>query len=162
MFRISEISVGEGTVGICPVPGRYSTYSNDLTLILSWRPSFIITLTDSSELKKAKVSQFPQDIQKANIKWLHFPITDLGIPNDCYQGWKEISEQIHASLAVGGRILCHCYGGCGRSGMVTMRLMCELGEPGDAALARLRRIRDCAVETDAQRGWAEGVLPLNF
>ncbi|MDH5531227.1 MAG: protein phosphatase, partial [Paracoccaceae bacterium] len=44
--------------------------------------------------------------------------------------------------------------GCGRSGMAVLRLMVEAGEPVDVALIRLRKVRPCAVETDAQLAWA--------
>ena len=48
----------------------------------------------------------------------------------------------------------HCFGGCGRSGMAALRLMVEAGEDADEALERLRAVRPCAVETDAQLRWA--------
>ncbi len=54
----------------------------------------------------------------------------------------------------GGRVLVHCMGGCGRSGMALLRLMVESGEPADRALARLRAVRPCAVETPEQLAWA--------
>ena len=58
------------------------------------------------------------------------------------------------ALRGGGRVLVHCRGGCGRSGMVALRLMIEAGEAPDEALSRLRSVRPCAVETKAQMGWA--------
>ena len=155
VFKISEISLGGGTMGICPVPGRFSSYTEDFKLILAWRPDFVITLTDYPELEKVNVHEFPNDLKKEKIGWKHFPIVDFGIPDGSCGVWGEISKHTHASLAVGGRVLCHCYGGCGRSGMVVMRLMCELGEGGNKALVRLRKIRECAVETSAQKRWAE-------
>jgi len=48
----------------------------------------------------------------------------------------------------------HCRGGCGRSGMIALRLMIEIGEAADDALARLRAVRPCAVETPQQLRWA--------
>ena len=36
-----------------------------------------------------------------------------------------------------GCTLVHCYGGCGRSGIALLRLMCEAGEAPDHALERL-------------------------
>ncbi len=38
--------------------------------------------------------------------------------------------------------------------MAVLRLMVEAGEDPDAALARLRAVRPCAVETGAQLTWA--------
>ena len=55
----------------------------------------------------------------------------------------------------GDRILIHCRGGCGRSGMIVLRIMIEFGEDPEEALERLRKIRPCAVETEAQENWAK-------
>jgi hypothetical protein len=38
--------------------------------------------------------------------------------------------------------------------MAALRLMIKAGEDPDAALKRLRAVRACAVETDAQLLWA--------
>jgi protein-tyrosine phosphatase len=57
-------------------------------------------------------------------------------------------------LRSGGRVLVHCFGGCGRSGMAALRLMVAAGEGPESALHRLRASRACAVETEAQRLWA--------
>ena len=59
-----------------------------------------------------------------------------------------------AVVAGGGRVLFHCLGGCGRSGMAVLRLLVEMGEAPEAALERLRRVRPCAVETGDQCDWA--------
>jgi protein-tyrosine phosphatase len=68
--------------------------------------------------------------------------------------WARASAAARAALAGGGRVLVHCRGGCGRSGMAVLRLMIETGEAPEAALARLRARRACAVETAAQLAWA--------
>jgi len=57
-------------------------------------------------------------------------------------------------LQTGGSVLVHCKGGCGRSGMAALRLMVEAGEDPHLAFARLRDVRPCAVETEAQLAWA--------
>jgi hypothetical protein len=38
--------------------------------------------------------------------------------------------------------------------MAVLRLMIEAGEEPQSALARLRKVRPCAVETEAQMQWA--------
>ena len=38
--------------------------------------------------------------------------------------------------------------------MAVLRLMFEAGEDAQAALIRLRAVRPCAVETEAQLAWA--------
>ncbi|MDG0986802.1 MAG: protein-tyrosine phosphatase family protein, partial [Paracoccaceae bacterium] len=61
----------------------------------------------------------------------------------------------------GSRILVHCRGGCGRTGMIVLRIMVEFGENPDKALQRLRRIRPCAVETKDQENWARSLSSSN-
>ncbi|SMY06745.1 hypothetical protein LOM8899_00875 [Flavimaricola marinus] len=61
---------------------------------------------------------------------------------------------VRGLLGQGGKVLVHCFGGCGRSGMAVLRLMIEAGEDGATALTRLQELRPCAVETEAQRVWA--------
>ena len=154
MFSISELLVGRGHLGICPLPGRFSSYYVDLATILEWRPNLVISATTSVEFERDGVSQFPEDLENHKIKWVHFPVADYGPPQGEAQSWTEISDQAHAVLDGGGRVLTHCYGGCGRSGMVSLRLMREAGKPVEWALERLREVRPCAVETAAQKAWA--------
>ena len=153
MFSISQLLVGAGHLGICPLPGRFSPYDADLVTILEWRPNLVISATTWVEFERDGVSQFPEDLETHKIKWVHFPIVDYGTPEGA-QSWTEISDQAHAVLDGGGRVLTHCYGGCGRSGMVFVRLMREAGKPVEWALKRLREVRPCAVETAAQKAWA--------
>ncbi len=76
---------------------------------------------------------------------------DMRIPPDEIEA---LVDELSARLAAGGRIALHCMGGCGRSGMLALRLMVRAGEAPEAALARLRAARPCAIETAAQLAWA--------
>ena len=154
MFSISELSVGAGNLGICPLPGRFSSYDVDLATILEWRPTLLISAATLVEFERDGVSQFPEDLKNHKIKWVHFPVADYGTPEADAPSWTAISDQAHRVLGGGGRVLTHCYGGCGRSGMVFLRLMREAGKPFEWALKRLREVRPCAVETAAQKAWA--------
>jgi protein-tyrosine phosphatase len=95
------------------------------------------------------------DLATAGLDWLHLPVPDFGVPGDA-AGWDAAQDRIGRLLAGGGRVLVHCRAGLGRSGAVLLRLMVAAGEGPEPALARLRSVRPGAVETDAQRRWAEG------
>ncbi|WP_306372146.1 protein-tyrosine phosphatase family protein [Pseudooctadecabacter jejudonensis] len=112
-------------------------------------------MTTQSEMDRMGASSFGHDLEAVGIAWHHLPIVDFGAPDATIRHqWHEVSAQAHTLLKEGGRVLSHCFGGCGRSGMVALRLMVEAGEAPDAALARLRAVRPCAVERDAQFDWA--------
>jgi predicted protein tyrosine phosphatase len=145
VFSISEIAVGGGVLGLCPLP-----QVSDVATLHDWRADVVLTLVEPAEA--AELSPDLADALAAEgIAQRCFPIADFGVP---VAGWSEISADLHGRLAKGGRIIVHCRGGCGRTGMIALRLMIELGEAPDAALARLRAVRPCAVETEAQRLWA--------
>jgi protein-tyrosine phosphatase len=149
-LTIAEINVGDGRLAISPMPGRGGNYTGDLADVLAWQHALVISLTTQIE-RDAIAPDLPADLARHGTAWRPFPITDFSTPES---GWPSLSPLIHAELAKGGRVLLHCMGGCGRSGMIALRLMVEAGEDPDTALIRLRAARPCAVETEAQRLWA--------
>ncbi len=145
MFSISEIGVGGGVLGLCPLP-----QAGDVAALLDWRADLVLSLVESQEFA-ALAPDLNAALAAAGIEQRLFPIADFGVPAG---DWAAISADLHAGLAQGARIVVHCRGGCGRTGMIALRLMVELGEVPEAALARLRGVRPCVVETEAQGVWA--------
>jgi protein-tyrosine phosphatase len=154
-FAIAELGLGNGTIGISPLPGRGGAYLADLARVLRWSPSLVLTMVTVDELERAGADRFGDDLEAAGIGWHHLPIPDFSAPPEATAAlWPEASDASHEALAQGGKVLAHCYGGCGRSGMALLRLMVEAGEDADPALKRLREVRACAVEAESQRAWA--------
>lgn len=152
-MQIAELTGGGGVLGLCPMPGRDGDYPGDLAAVLAWRPTLVVTLAQTGELAARGASSLPADLVAAGVDWLHLPIPDFGTPPAALRAnWPEIS----ARLLQTPRLLIHCMGGCGRSGMIALRLLIDSGEPADSALTRLRAVRPCAVETKAQMRWACG------
>lgn len=157
VFSVSEVSLGAGRLGICPLPGRGGDYPSDLATLLAWRPEMVLTMTTEAELEAGGAERLPGDLSVAGVLWRHLPVGDFGTPSASVAAlWAQVSAEAQAVLARGGGVLAHCYGGCGRSGMALLRLMVEAGESPSAALERLRRARPCAVETPGQLAWATG------
>lgn len=145
-FAIHALPVLAGELAISPVPG-----TDDVATIANWRPSHIVSLITDHE---ARVLALPP-LDGQGARWWHLPIADFGTPDaENAARWNDLSATLLAALADGQRVLIHCRGGCGRSGMIALRLMIAAGEAPDAALARLRAARPCAVETPAQMAWA--------
>lgn len=154
-YPIAEIELGGGLLGISPMPGRSGRYNADLNSILRWGATLVLSMTTEEELVRSGAGTLSEDLTAAGVSWRHLPIPDFGAPPpETAELWPEASSSAHQALASGGRVLAHCYGGCGRSGMALMRLMVEAGEDADYALARLREARPCAVEAESQRAWA--------
>ncbi|MBR9651135.1 protein-tyrosine phosphatase family protein [Thalassovita aquimarina] len=157
---LNALTVGNGILAICPMPGRGGGYAEDLELLREWTPSLVITLATLAELVAEGADRLGTDMIESGCRWAHLPVPDFGVPDgDFEQHWPDISRAALAALNGGGRVVIHCMGGCGRSGMVALRLMIEAGEVPRAALRRLRAARPCAVETQAQLDWAVTPIP---
>ncbi|WP_170328849.1 protein-tyrosine phosphatase family protein [Ruegeria arenilitoris] len=155
LFAIHPVQVGNGTVALSPLPGRAGNYLQDLGVVRDWQPDLVISMTTEGEMLQVGAAGFGDDLRAAAIGWAHLPVMDFGAPpREVQAAWPEVSAAAAQVLARGGRVLVHCRGGCGRSGMIALRLMVEHGERPEAALKRLRAVRPCAVETDGQLDWA--------
>lgn len=154
-FVIYALPVSDGILGIAPLPGRGGTWAEDLAHLTDWKPALVISMTTTAEQVSHGLADIGAEIQDTGTRWIHFPVEDLDVPMpEQIEDWHRASKAALAALQGGGRVLIHCFGGCGRSGMAALRLMVEAGEEAEVALARLRVVRPCAVETDDQRAWA--------
>lgn len=158
MFSICDLPLGAGRIGLCPLPGRWGDYDGDLARVLGWRPDMVLSLITSNEFEVCEAATLPSDLASHGVAWRHLPVRDFRHPAPAtLEAWSALSAEARATIARGGRVLAHCFGGCGRSGMVLLRLMVETGEAPDTALARLRAVRPCAVETPGQFAWAAAI-----
>jgi protein-tyrosine phosphatase len=148
-FAIHALPAGGGTLAVAPVPAEAAAVQT----LLAWQPDLVISMTGKEEMEKLGAGDLGQVLEKAGVKWLHLPTIDYGTPDS--GGVNEITREAVATLAKGGKVLTHCRGGCGRAGMMALRVMIGAGEAAEPALDRLRAVRSCAVETEAQLTWAK-------
>lgn len=159
-FEIFSLTVGGGQLGLCPLPGGTGDLAGDVSVVRDWGASHVLSLTELHEMQALGAQKLPEALAALDIGWSCFPVKDFDVPDIAgVAQWEGLCAELVALLSEGKRLLVHCRGGCGRSGMVALRLMLAIGEQPDAALARLRGVRPCAVETAPQMGWAmQGAL----
>lgn len=156
-LTIAAVPVAGGVLALGPMPGRGGAYAADLADLRAFGPALVLSMTPLAELAGKGAGGLPADLEDAGIGWRHLPVTDFGTPDATVSAaWPALAAEVLAVLQGGGRVFVHCMGGCGRSGMAVLRLMVEAGEAPEAALHRLRAVRPCAVETEAQFRWAGG------
>ena len=154
-FVIAAVSVENGILGIAPMPGITGHYDEDLAHLKVWKPAMVVSMTEPQELHDAGVTTLARDLQHSGTRWFAFPVPDFGVGDALQEpDWDVIRDTALSALHGGGRVLIHCKGGRGRSGMAALRLMIAAGEGRKAALKRLRAVRPGAVETRAQQRWA--------
>ena len=69
MYEIAELKLGDGWLGISPIPGRTGTYDLDLTAILTWGANLVFTMTTASELERVGAAGLRDDLMAAGIAW---------------------------------------------------------------------------------------------
>ena len=69
---------------------------------------------------------------------------------DFEHAWKVTGESIRHRLRLGFDVLLHCWGGLGRAGTITARLLVELGVQPDDAIRRVRDAYEGTIENDSQ------------
>jgi len=117
-----------------------------------------VTLIEDHEFELLGVTELGPQVHRRGIEWHHLPIADLQPPDARFeQRWIDSGPRLQGHLRAGARVLIHCRGGLGRAGTVAARLLVELGLPADEAIARVRRARPGAIESESQ---AEHVLRL--
>jgi protein-tyrosine phosphatase len=77
-------------------------------------------------------------VRAHGMEWRHLPIRDVDVPDQRFEAaWALIGPELHDRLAAGDRILIHCRGGLGRTGLVAGA--CSLSN------ADVIRVQPCAV-----------------
>ena len=83
--------------------------------------------------------------------WLHLPIRDVSTPSVEFEAeWPAHSKKLRGLLDAGENVLVHCKGGLGRAGMISARLLVESGIEPEAAIAKVRKARPGAIQTQEQ------------
>lgn len=169
-LRIDSVSAGRGCIGMTLSPGKKgpSNFGGrwdrdleaDLAVIAAWRPTVVVTLIEADEFFLLKTPRLGERLRETGLEWRHLPIRDLNAPDARFEkAWTFAGAELRDLLVRGGRVLLHCRGGLGRTGLVATRLLAELGEAPEAALGRVRAARKGAVETPPQEDHVLSVQP---
>ena len=162
---INEVLLpGGGVIGIVQCPGRiyandtgcriHGDLTADLDVLEAWGGQIMVSLIEGHEFKSLGVPDFEAAVKSRNLRWYHLPIADMDVPGNAFiQSWAEHGFDILRTLEQGGRIVVHCAGGLGRSGMIAAKLMTAFGIPPLEAIAQVRKVRPGAIETQAQENY---------
>jgi len=168
-LRIDAVTVPEtdGLIGmtICPGKDEYAglgipsgpwkrDLELDLQVIRDWNAQALVTLIEDFEFELLSVPEFPEKARELGIRWFHLPIVDVWIPDKVFEeDWGRAGEELRQLLREGGRIVVHCRGGLGRTGLVAARLLIEIGMAPQEAIRRVRAARPGAIQTKEQENY---------
>lgn len=156
-----------GAIGITFCPGKKDRHSNtgiwerdleaDMESIRAWGTTCLVTLMEDHEFDQLGVRQLPFKAQELGLTWFHIPIRDVSIPDfRFHERWSGIGLRLMKVLFEGGRVVVHCRGGLGRSGIVAALLLIEAGMNSRSAVDMVREARPGAIETVQQEAYVRG------
>ena len=163
-LEIDPMPCGAGLLGLTLCPGKQgpSNFGDpwerdlglDMRAILDWGASTVVSLMEAHELPMLNVPGLGDAAEDAGLEWHHLPIPDVKVPDERFERlWTYSGHVLRGKLRSGEKIVLHCRGGLGRTGMIAAGLAIELGVPPDEALRGVREARAGTVETRAQEAY---------
>lgn len=171
-LRIGEVSVNDhgGAIGMTLCPGKRgpSVYGADwardidadLLAIKDWGAVSLVSLMEDEEFDLFWVPHLGEAVRRAGLNWFHLPIQDGDIPDARFDKlWPPAATVLTQTLSSGQKVVVHCRGGLGRTGLVSAMLLVELGEKPGEAMKRVRQSRPGAIETAGQEQYLMDYRP---
>lgn len=162
-LQIAEVRVGPnaGYLGLTICPGKTDAARRwrrdlgiDLDEIKAWGATTVLTLIEEHEFRLLKVEDLGRQVHSTGMAWFHLPIKDVSVPDQRFaDAWKTTGSEIHRRLDAGERILIHCRGGLGRTGLVAGLILVERGMLPKEAMRQIRATRPHAIETAEQESY---------
>ena len=151
-----------GRLAILPRPRGGDWLETDIS---TWSQSGIDTLVSlltADEIAEFGLANERLHCDDAGMTFRAFPIPDRGLPGT---GFGQLVQAIVDDLRLGRMVGIHCRQGIGRSGLVALAVLNELGRPIGEAIRIVSEARGVHVpETPEQRDWitlrSQQPLPL--
>jgi protein-tyrosine phosphatase len=142
----------KGKVALTILPGRKDhsrELHEDLTEIKKNDIAGIVVLISKDEMDSYGVPSLLDSYQENGIEYLHLPIVDQKVPNK--KDIAFINHFIDNILTSNKKVLIHCVGGLGRSGLVAACYLKHIGYSSEKAIKTVREARTLrAIETIEQ------------
>lgn len=171
-LHVNELRVGQGILGLTFCPGKQDTgmdgtnwrrdLDTDLQAIAAWGASRVVSIIQHDELEILGVPQIGSKVLERGMQWHHLPVPDQSIPNqDRFPPlWANLTKILQSELSAGKKVLLHCRGGLGRTGLVAALLLMDLGSCARDAIAAVRAARSPrAIETREQEKYVREYKP---
>jgi ADP-ribosyl-[dinitrogen reductase] hydrolase len=133
----------------------------DIERIQVWGASVLVSLMQTHEFSALQVPDLRRKVQAAGIESIHLPIVDGGIPDAGFERqWAIAGPYLHQRLFSGERVVLHCRGGLGRTGLVAAKLLIETGIAPQVAIRQVRAARANTIENTLQENYLLGLNPV--
>ena len=132
----------------------------DVDTMVDWGCTALLSLIEDHELEELQVTHVAEEL-KGKIAYYRLPIVDGAIPDASGEAaWAMIGPDLRQRLVDGEKIVIHCKGGLGRTGIIAARLLIEFGEDPENAIRRVRTARKGAIENVTQENYVRKIRPI--
>ena len=149
---IDDEKVNKGAIGLTILPGRqdYSrSVEEDLKQLKKYEVSTIIPLITDDELGHYGVSDLLKKYDDYNFQVKRLPIMDQLVSSE--EEMRQLISYIDEKLKNQEKIVLHCVGGLGRSGLVAASYLKSKGRKAKESIESVRKVRGPrAVESKIQ------------
>lgn len=163
-IRFDAVPASAGQIGMIFCPGKKQqgaisgNWNRDLAIDLEaihhWGATVVVSLLEWFEMEELGVPDLGAHVSQHNMVWMHLPIVDMSVPNSGFEStWRIAGLVLRERLRRGEKILLHCVGGLGRTGMIAARLLCELGSTPKDAIHNVRLARRGTIQSGAQEAY---------
>ena len=136
--------------------------NTDVAAIKSWGATLVISLIEDHEFDLLSIQGLRAELSDAGLQWLHLPIKDVSVPDEQFEIlWDESVASIYRRLDQGEKVLVHCRGGLGRTGLIVARLLMAYGTSVNDAIKQVRGARAGTIETTEQEAYVQS-LPVGI
>lgn len=121
-----------------------------------YKTDTLVSLIEAHEFEQLKIQNLSDECDKAGIKFLPFPIMDISVPKSMAD-FSNLVTEILKRLQIPQKVVVHCKGGLGRTGLLAASVLIATGKTKDAkeAIYEVRKARSGTVETLEQEKFIE-------
>lgn len=172
-LRVDEVPAPgtTGRIGMTFCPGKVQPHGQtgawdrdleaDLQAIVATGATTLVSVIEPHELERLRVPTLPERAVAVGLAWWGLPVPDGDVLRGATEARyrDEVGPDLIRRLRAGELVVVHCMGGLGRTGLVSARLLVELGLAPDEAIRRVRAARSGAIETRAQEDFVRALAP---
>ena len=174
-FVLAIVGAGRcgGQISMSCCPGRAASglllrvsqnqLERDVATIARWGAKALVTLLEPVELAALHVDKLSSLAAAAKLAWYHLPLSIGVLPDAQFERvWSSASSRLQQIVRAGGKISIHCRDGVDRTGLITARLLIELGcQPLDA-MNRVRAARPGMLGSAALADYLRRLQPFTL
>ncbi len=110
----------------------------------------IVCLLEDHEFHSLQIHDYLDRVKRWDMDVTHYPIRDKDIP-PCMDQFHKVVNNLHSLLHEGKKIVVHCAGGVGRSGIVATGILCKSGYNPIKAIKLVQERRFNSIKRPSQQ-----------